>query len=127
VPVERCTSNGQPGFRWGSQGRCYTGEGARARAERQGRAVEANKRRPTYGRVAEAVLVFLCGAAIAAASIGAALTLADARILTSCERDGFGINSQTAEVFTKTLCGGGGAVLLEPKGTTAPHELGPGV
>ena len=41
MPVERCQLNGQPGYRWGQQGKCYTGYGARAKAARQGRAVKA--------------------------------------------------------------------------------------
>ena len=49
MPVEECTENGKPGFKWGSRGKCYTynpnkkGAAARARvkAELQGRAAHA--------------------------------------------------------------------------------------
>lgn len=49
MPVESCQQAGRPGFRWGKEGTCYTylpgdesaRERARARAERQGRAIEA--------------------------------------------------------------------------------------
>lgn len=49
MPVESCQQAGRPGFRWGQAGTCYTylpgdessRERARARAEAQGRAIEA--------------------------------------------------------------------------------------
>jgi len=52
MPVRSCSENNRPGYRWGEEGKCYTykkgdKEGAsraRARAERQGAAVEANRR-----------------------------------------------------------------------------------
>jgi len=52
MPIEACTLDGKPGFRWGKEGKCYTytpgdeasREAARAKAERQGRAIEASKR-----------------------------------------------------------------------------------
>lgn len=51
MPVEQCQANGKPGYRWGKEGACYTytegsersRERARGKAERQGRAIEANK------------------------------------------------------------------------------------
>lgn len=43
MPVQKCTKNGKSGHRWGKSGKCYTGPGSRAKAERQGRAIEANK------------------------------------------------------------------------------------
>jgi hypothetical protein len=53
MPVMRCISEGRPGFRWGSEGKCYTyapsdpasRERARRQAERQGQAVEASQGR----------------------------------------------------------------------------------
>lgn len=39
MPVERCQTMGRQGFRWGKSGFCYTGAGARQKAERQGVAV----------------------------------------------------------------------------------------
>lgn len=41
MPVEQCQTMGRRGFRWGKAGICYTGSGARAKAERQGRAIRA--------------------------------------------------------------------------------------
>ena len=51
MPVQSCRDNGKPGFKWGTEGKCYTyrandessRQRARAAAERQGRAVEANR------------------------------------------------------------------------------------
>jgi len=41
MPLERCTKNGKRGWRWGPNGTCYIGPGARAKAQRQGRAIKA--------------------------------------------------------------------------------------
>ncbi len=51
MPVQECTLDGKPGFRWGEEGKCYTytpgdeasREAARAKAEKQGRAIEAQR------------------------------------------------------------------------------------
>jgi len=43
MPVMSCTSNGASGYKWGDSGKCYTGADGKARALRQGRAIEANK------------------------------------------------------------------------------------
>ena len=53
MPVQRCEQDGEPGFRWGSDGKCYTYtegdessmERARDNALEQGRAIEASKKR----------------------------------------------------------------------------------
>lgn len=42
MPIMRCTRDGMSGFKWGPNGYCYIGPGARARAERQGRAILAS-------------------------------------------------------------------------------------
>lgn len=52
MPVKACQLQGRPGFKWGDAGTCYTytpgsersKARARAKAETQGRAIEANKR-----------------------------------------------------------------------------------
>lgn len=36
MPIMRCTLNGLPGWKWGESGRCYTGEGAKEKAIKQG-------------------------------------------------------------------------------------------
>ena len=41
MPVRRCTKDGKKGWRWGS-GKCYTGQGAKAKAKQQGRAIRAS-------------------------------------------------------------------------------------
>lgn len=51
MPVKRTTKGGRPAFKWGTTGKAYTytpgnkksRQAARARAERQGRAIEASK------------------------------------------------------------------------------------
>lgn len=43
MPIERCQKDGKPGFKFGPNGTCFTGSGARAKAARQGRAIEANQ------------------------------------------------------------------------------------
>ena len=53
MPVQACQLNGKPGFKWGTNGRCYTytpddeasREAAKALAARQGRAVETSQHR----------------------------------------------------------------------------------
>jgi hypothetical protein len=48
MPVERCWSNGKPGFRWGKEGKCYTYTPnnadsrwrAKDKAAQQGRAIQ---------------------------------------------------------------------------------------
>ena len=64
MPVHSCTSDGKPGFQWGSKGKCYTytpgneesRKRARTKAERQGRAAHASGYRgsePSGGRDSE--------------------------------------------------------------------------
>jgi len=51
MPVQTCQSEGKPGYKWGTQGKCYTytpgnkasEANAMAKANLQGRAVEASK------------------------------------------------------------------------------------
>lgn len=45
MPLKRCMKERMAGFRWGDKGICYTGPGAREKALKQGRAVEASKKR----------------------------------------------------------------------------------
>lgn len=53
MPVMSCTSDGKPGFKYGESGKCYTYTNgdkrgtdlARAKANKQGRAIEANRKR----------------------------------------------------------------------------------
>ena len=45
MPLKRCRKQGKQGWKWGDTGVCYTGQNAKARAMRQGRAIEANKKK----------------------------------------------------------------------------------
>lgn len=36
MPLEKCSVNGRDGFRWGSDGKCYTGPDAKKKALKQG-------------------------------------------------------------------------------------------
>jgi hypothetical protein len=43
MPVQKCQSGGKSGHKWGNSGKCYIGSGSKAKAEKQGRAIEASK------------------------------------------------------------------------------------
>jgi len=43
MPVQKCTKDGKPGFKWGEQGVCFLGEGAQEKAASVGRAIAAQK------------------------------------------------------------------------------------
>jgi hypothetical protein len=45
MPVMRCKAKGKSGYKYGRSGKCYVGKGSRAKAARQGRAIEANRHR----------------------------------------------------------------------------------
>ena len=53
MPIKPCQSGGNPGFKWGDSGKCYTyksgdessREAARQKALKQGQAIEASKAR----------------------------------------------------------------------------------
>lgn len=59
MPVQKCTKDGKPGYKWGEQGYCYTyspgsdksEKRAKRKAADQGRAIKASK---------SAVLFFIC-------------------------------------------------------------------
>jgi hypothetical protein len=40
MPLKRCSNKGASGWKWGDQGHCYTGPGAKKKAIKQGVAVE---------------------------------------------------------------------------------------
>ena len=42
MPVKPCSKNGKRGFKWGDQGKCYTGPGSKVKAAKQGIAAVAN-------------------------------------------------------------------------------------
>jgi hypothetical protein len=39
MPVKSCQINGEPGYKWGDEGKCYTGPDAKAKAYEQGKAI----------------------------------------------------------------------------------------
>jgi hypothetical protein len=39
MPLQKCSANGKSGWRWGREGKCYTGTGARKRAMKQALAI----------------------------------------------------------------------------------------
>lgn len=43
IPVKRCQKNGKSGWKWGDEGKCYVGEGAKEKALAQGRAIKARE------------------------------------------------------------------------------------
>ena len=43
MPVKSCQSGGKPGFKYGDAGKCYTGKDAKAKATKQGRAIEMRR------------------------------------------------------------------------------------
>jgi len=40
MPLKKCSEGGKSGWKWGNQGHCYTGPGAKKKAIKQGIAVE---------------------------------------------------------------------------------------
>ena len=42
MPTKKCTSKGKSGAKWGNKGKCYTGKGAKKKANKQARAAYAN-------------------------------------------------------------------------------------
>lgn len=40
MPLQRCKKDNKNGYRWGTQGVCYTGPGAKKKAIKQGIAIE---------------------------------------------------------------------------------------
>lgn len=43
MPAQKCQKDGKKGWKWGEQGKCYTGDGAKKKALAQGQAIKANK------------------------------------------------------------------------------------
>lgn len=41
MPVEKCQIDNEDGYRWGPEGKCYTGPDAESKAAEQGRAINA--------------------------------------------------------------------------------------
>jgi hypothetical protein len=42
MPIKKCTADGKDGWKWGDDGKCYTGPDAKEKAAEQGRAIKAN-------------------------------------------------------------------------------------
>lgn len=43
MPIKSCTSKGKAGKKYGDNGKCYVGTGAKAKAEKQMRAIKASQ------------------------------------------------------------------------------------
>lgn len=43
MPIKSCSSNSKSGKKYGDSGKCYTGKGALAKAERQRTAIKASQ------------------------------------------------------------------------------------
>ena len=43
MPLKKCSENKQSGWKWGDQGKCYTGPEGKKQAIRQGVAIEVQK------------------------------------------------------------------------------------
>lgn len=43
MPTKKCQSGNKPGYKYGNSGKCYTGSGSKSKADKQGRAIRANK------------------------------------------------------------------------------------
>ena len=43
MPLKRCTSGGEKGWKWGDRGKCYTGPDAKKKAIKQAIAIATNK------------------------------------------------------------------------------------
>lgn len=39
MPIKKCSKNGKSGYKWGDEGKCYTGKDAKVRAAKQGIAI----------------------------------------------------------------------------------------
>jgi len=39
MPIKQCEVNGKSGYKWGNEGKCYTGPNAREKAKEQGIAI----------------------------------------------------------------------------------------
>jgi hypothetical protein len=48
MPIKSCELNGKKGFKWGDEGKCYTGPDAKKKALEQGIAIEGDKFAETY-------------------------------------------------------------------------------
>jgi len=44
MPLQKCSSEGKSGWRWGNSGHCYTGKDAKKKAIKQGIAIEGPKK-----------------------------------------------------------------------------------
>lgn len=51
MPLKRCQKDNKLGWKWGDSGKCYIGPSAKEDAERQGRAIESQKRDEFYKNV----------------------------------------------------------------------------
>ncbi len=54
MPVHSCQSGSKSGFQWGDSGKCYTGPGAKSKAEKQAAAIHSSgysEKHPNHNKV----------------------------------------------------------------------------
>lgn len=51
MPTKKCTSGGKSGYKYGDSGKCYTGSNAKAKADKQGRAISISKARESGHKI----------------------------------------------------------------------------
>ena len=56
MPLKKCAADGKNGYKWGSEGKCYTGPGAKKKAIKQGLAIEGPEK---FYKKASAENIFL--------------------------------------------------------------------
>jgi hypothetical protein len=62
MPIQECQLNGEQGYKWGEQGKCYTGPNAKEKAIKQGIAIgEENKLNYKIKRIQESLKIVKIG------------------------------------------------------------------
>lgn len=45
MPIRKCQANKKSGYKYGDTGKCYAGSEAKDKSDKQGKAIEVNKKR----------------------------------------------------------------------------------
>ena len=51
MPLKKCTTDNKGGYKWGNEGKCYTGPNAKKEAIKQGLAIEGPEKFSQYMRI----------------------------------------------------------------------------
>jgi hypothetical protein len=65
MPLQKCSANNTSGWRWGSQGKCYTGPGAKKKAIKQGLAANPEEFKSEAALLTDLEEILLAKAALA--------------------------------------------------------------